>query len=608
MAQLTATREARKPGNFIRFLAYVRPYKYYVLAAAIGGSVKFTVPLLVPQLTRYLVDEVYLNPAMPTEDKINELLLYVGGLIAIFVFFWAPWTFVRHYYAGKAGHKSVFDLRCDLYYRILRMSASFFDRHKSGGIVARLISDIELAQNLVGTALTNIWMDLAALVVIMIFLLQIDVGVTVAALVTFPVYLFLFRRLKRQIQSSSHRVQEEIANMSGNVQEKISGSRVVHAFAQEKNEEQTFLHDSNRLLSMAMWRVYLQSLNVTITGIIVNSAPLIVALYGGYRVISGTLTVGELIAVTMYLTPLYTPLQRFSELNVVFANAMAALDRVFAVMDEKPEIRSRPGAIDLAGVQGYVEFDGVHFAYHNSREDTGSANGAAEPQQEEGPVLRDVNFRVEPGEKVALVGPSGAGKSTVVSLIPRFYDVDSGAVRVDGHDVRDLTVESLRQQVGMVLQTPILFSGSILDNVRYGRPDATDQEVVEACRAANAFDFIMQLSRGFESEVGEGGTYLSGGQRQRLTIARAFLKDPRILILDEATSSLDTESEKLIQAALERLMEGRTTFIIAHRLSTIEKADRILVFQDGRIVETGTHHDLVNGDGVYHRLYSVQVQ
>jgi ATP-binding cassette, subfamily B, putative efflux pump len=430
--------------------------------------------------------------------------------------------------------------------------------------------------------------------------------VTVAALVTFPIYLFFFRRLKRQIQSSSHRVQEEIANISGNVQEKISGSRVVHAFAQEKNEEQTFLHDSNKLLSMSMWRVYLQSLNVTITGTIVNSAPLIVALYGGYRVISGTLTVGELIAVTMYLTPLYTPLQRFSELNVVFANAMAALDRVFAVMDEKPEIRSRPNAITLDGLQGYVEFDRVHFAYHNSKGETSSANGAA--AEEEGPVLGDVTFRVEPGEKVALVGPSGAGKSTVVSLIPRFYDVDSGAVRVDDYDVRDLEVRSLRRQVGMVLQTPILFSGSILDNVRYGRPDATDQEVIEACRAANAFDFIMQLPRGFEGEVGEGGTYLSGGQRQRLTIARAFLKDPRILILDEATSSLDTESEKLIQAALERLMEGRTTFIIAHRLSTIEKADRILVFQDGHIVETGTHHDLLNGDGVYHRLYSVQVQ
>jgi ATP-binding cassette, subfamily B, putative efflux pump len=580
-------------GVFVRFLSYVWPYKHYVAAAAIGGTVKFTVPLLVPEITRHLVDNVYLNPDMTPDARTNELVTYVGGLMLVFLFFWAPWTYVRHYYAGKAGHQSVFDLRCDLYYRILRMSASFFDRNKSGGIVARLISDIELAQNLVGSALTNIWMDMAALIVILFFLLRIDPGVTAVALVTFPIYLYFFRRLKNEIQSSSHRVQEEIAHLSGNIQEKIAGSRVVHAFAQEKNEEKSFLQDSNKLLSMTMHRVYLQSLNVTITGIIIQAAPLIVMIYGGYRVIDGTLTVGQLIAATMYLTPLYTPLQRFSELNVVFANSMAALHRVFEIMDQKPEIRSKPGALKVDDVQGHVEFDQVGFAYPNQAED-----------EEPGPVLRDITFTVEPGQKVALVGPSGAGKSTVVSLIPRFYDVDSGVVRIDNHDVRDLHVRSLRRHVGLVLQTPILFSGTIWDNIRYGEPDATESAIIEACKMANAYDFIMNLPRGFNTEVGEGGALLSGGQRQRITIARAFLKDPKILILDEATSALDSQSEKLIQAALERLMVGRTTFIIAHRLSTIENADRILVFEAGRIVETGTHQQLLQRNGVYQRLYS----
>jgi subfamily B ATP-binding cassette protein MsbA len=292
----------------------------------------------------------------------------------------------------------------------------------------------------------------------------------------------------------------------------------------------------------------------------------------------------------MYLAPLYTPLQRFSELNVVFANSMAAVDRVFEIMDQKPEIRDMPGAVELKDVLGCVEFDQVDFAYHH--------------EDEPGPVLRDVSFIVEPGQKVALVGPSGSGKSTIVSLIPRFYDVDAGSVRIDGCDVRTLTLHSLRRQVGMVLQNPILFSGSVWDNIRYGEPEASDGDVIEACIAANAYDFIMSLPNGFASEVGERGAFLSGGQMQRITIARAFLKNPKILILDEATSSLDSVSEKLIQLALERLMVGRTTFIIAHRLSTIENADRIFVIEKGRIVETGTHEQLLHHEGIYQRLYS----
>ena len=578
--------------NFFRFLRYVWPYRFYVAAGAVGGIVKFGVPLLVPEVTRHLLDEVYLNPALTADEKLHELVINVGGLAAIFIVFWAPLTYIRHYYAGKAGQKSVFDLRCDLYYRILRMSATFFDHNKSGGIVSRLISDIQLAQNLVGSALTNIWMDLASLVLILYFMLRIDFEVTVVSLSTFPVYIYFFRKLRDQIRTSSHQVQEELATMSGNVQEKIAGSRVVHAFTQEKSEEQHFLHDSEKLFSTTMRRVYWQSWNMTVSGAIVQIAPLIVMLYGGYRIIDGTLSVGELVAIGMYLTPLYTPLQRFSELNIVFANSMAAVDRVFEIMDQKPEIHDMPGAIELDRVEGRVQFEDVHFAYPNMED------------EEPGPVLRDISLTVEPGQIVALVGPSGAGKSTVISLIPRFYDVDTGRVRIDGHDVRAVTVKSLRRHVGMVLQQPILFSGPVIDNIRYGKPKASEVEVIAACKAANAYDFIRQLPKGFDSEVGEGGNFLSGGQRQRVTIARAFLKDPRILILDEATSSLDSESEKLIQSALERLMVGRTTFIIAHRLSTIQTADRILVMDKGRLVETGTHQQLLHHDGVYQRLYS----
>ncbi|MEM7133391.1 MAG: ABC transporter ATP-binding protein [Chloroflexota bacterium] len=583
-----------KRNNFIRFLAYVRPYWPYILGGIIGGVIRFTVPLFVPQATRYLLDNVFLNEAMTASEKQSQTLWYLGGLIAIFIVVWAPGAFARQYLTTKAGQRAIFDLRGDLYYRILRMSTSFFERNKSGSIVSRVISDINLAQNLVGSALTNVWMDGAAIIVVLIFMFQISIPVTLVALATLPFYAYVFKRLRNEIRASTSRVQEETAIMAGNVQEKIAGSVVVHTFTQEKNEEQKFLQDSERLFSSTMRRAYFQSLNITISGGLTQIAPLIVMLFGGYQVIQGHMTVGDFVAVSLYLNPLYSPIKRFSDLNVVFANSMAALDRIFSIMDQKPDVRNRPNAVKLKQIIGTVVFDDVYFSYTNL------------PEGEQGPVLEAVNATAEPGQRVALVGPSGSGKSTFVSLIPRLYDVQAGAITIDGLDVRDIDLHSLRHNIGMVLQTPILFSGTALDNLLYGKPNATWKDVKEACKAANAYDFIKALPDGFDTEIGEGGIFLSGGQRQRLTIARAFLNNPRILILDEVTSALDAESEQLIQEALKKLMISRTTFIIAHRLSTIVNADNILVLDNGKIIEAGTHKELLRHDGLYRDLYSRQ--
>jgi len=580
---------AKKPNNFIRFLGYVRPYTRHLILAIIGGIVKFTVPLLVPQVTRHLLDNVFLNEMLTTEKKLHDLFLYAGGMMAIFVFIYAPWVYIRHLYADRVSHRAVFNLRCDLYYRILRMSASFFARNRSGGIISRLISDIQLAQNIVGNALTNTWMDAAAVLVVLYFLLRIDVTTTIVALSTFPIYLLIFRKFSDEIRNTTRQVQDELSVMSSNAHERISGSAVVHAFTQERNERKRFETESERLWSVNMRRILIQSLNQAITGTIMGLAPLIVICFGGYQVISGQMTIGELIAVTMYLGPLYLPLQRLSELNVVFASSMAALDRIYEIMDEKPEIVSSPNAIELTEIKGNVSFSDVSFSY-----------------SQKCPVLHNITFTAIAGQKIALVGQSGSGKSTIASLIPRFYDPSAGEIKIDEYDIRDIKVKSLRRHIGMVLQDPILFSGTIRENILYGNPSAGDAEVIEASKAANAYDFVADLPNGFDTEVGERGTFLSGGQRQRITIARAFLKNPKILVLDEATSSLDSESERIVQDAMNRLIIGRTTFIIAHRLSTVAQADTILVVHAGSIVECGTHRELLLKGGVYRDFYEKQ--
>lgn len=583
----------KKLNSFKRFLAYVKPYWYYILLAAFGGVIKFCLPMVFPQVMRYFLDEILVNAnnltALVRSEYIKEINYYSILLLAMYLFVWIPGVYIRHHYSGKLAQRVIFDLRYSLYQHIQRMSASYFDKNKSGGIVARLINDIQLCQNMLGNAMTNIWIDGSILIFLLIIMFRMDVILTLISLSILPFYIFIIKTIGQKVKKSSRLVQDQIEDMQGEVQEKISGATVVRAFTMEKHEEKKFHKKSTRLFNFNMMRVKLAALNNALNGFLVRSAPVLIIWYSAISILKGRLTIGEMTAFYAYLGMFYMPIQRFSQLNVVFSNSLAAIDRVFEVFDQIPDVKEKKDAVKLKNASGMLEFRSVSFGY-----------------EEEDDVLKDINLKVEPGEKIALVGASGAGKSTLVNLIPRFYDVTTGQILIDDQDIRDFKLKSLRRNIGMVLQDPILFSGTLKENILYGRPGASDEEIVEAAKAANAFDFIMELPKEFSTEVGERGARLSGGQKQRITITRAFLSDPKILILDEATSSLDSRSENLIQKSLEKLMIGRSTFIIAHRLSTIMNVDRIIVLENGQIKEVGNHQELLNKNGTYKRYFEEQ--
>ncbi|UVJ25327.1 SAV1866 family putative multidrug efflux ABC transporter [Staphylococcus aureus] len=573
-----------------RYLQFVKPYKYRIFVTIIVGIIKFGIPMLIPLLIKYAIDGVINNHALTTDEKVHHLTIAIGIALFIFVIVRPPIEFIRQYLAQWTSNKILYDIRKKLYNHLQALSARFYANNQVGQVISRVINDVEQTKDFILTGLMNIWLDCITIIIALSIMFFLDVKLTLAALFIFPFYILtvyvFFGRLRKLTRERS----QALAEVQGFLHERVQGISVVKSFAIEDNEAKNFDKKNTNFLTRALkhtrWNAYSFAAINTVTDI----GPIIVIGVGAYLAISGSITVGTLAAFVGYLELLFGPLRRLVASFTTLTQSFASMDRVFQLIDEDYDIKNGVGAQPIEIKQGRIDIDHVSFQYNDN----------------EAPILKDINLSIEKGETVAFVGMSGGGKSTLINLIPRFYDVTSGQILIDGHNIKDFLTGSLRNQIGLVQQDNILFSDTVKENILLGRPTATDEEVVEAAKMANAHDFIMNLPQGYDTEVGERGVKLSGGQKQRLSIARIFLNNPPILILDEATSALDLESESIIQEALDVLSKDRTTLIVAHRLSTITHADKIVVIENGHIVETGTHRELMSKQGAYEHLYSIQ--
>ncbi|HDI7634561.1 TPA: SAV1866 family putative multidrug efflux ABC transporter [Staphylococcus aureus] len=573
-----------------RYLQFVKPYKYRIFATIIVGIIKFGIPMLIPLLIKYAIDGVINNHALTTDEKVHHLTIAIGIALFIFVIVRPPIEFIRQYLAQWTSNKILYDIRKKLYNHLQALSARFYANNQVGQVISRVINDVEQTKDFILTGLMNIWLDCITIIIALSIMFFLDVKLTLAALFIFPFYILtvyvFFGRLRKLTRERS----QALAEVQGFLHERVQGISVVKSFAIEDNEAKNFDKKNTNFLTRALKHTRCNAYSFAAINTVTDIGPIIVIGVGAYLAISGSITVGTLAAFVGYLELLFGPLRRLVASFTTLTQSFASMDRVFQLIDEDYDIKNGVGAQPIEIKQGRIDIDHVSFQYNDN----------------EAPILKDINLSIEKGETVAFVGMSGGGKSTLINLIPRFYDVTSGQILIDGHNIKDFLTGSLRNQIGLVQQDNILFSDTVKENILLGRPTATDEEVVEAAKMANAHDFIMNLPQGYDTEVGERGVKLSGGQKQRLSIARIFLNNPPILILDEATSALDLESESIIQEALDVLSKDRTTLIVAHRLSTITHADKIVVIENGHIVETGTHRELIAKQGAYEHLYSIQ--
>ncbi|MDF2702748.1 MAG: Lipid export ATP-binding/permease protein MsbA [Rubrobacteraceae bacterium] len=569
-----------------RALLYLRSYRAEASAAFVALLLASAASLTAPQLIRIAID----GGVAPR--RLNVILLAVGGLV-VAAMLRGLFTFLQGYLAERASQGVAYDLRNDLFAKIERLGFAYYDRIETGQLVTRLTSDVEQIRTFAGSGAVQL-----AAAVVMLFgtttlLVLIDPQLALLALSIVPVIFVILLRFVRRIGPLFRQVQQTLGRLNSVLQEDLAGIRVIRTFVREDHEVARYRSVNDELLDKNLKTVRTFSNNFPFVFLLANVGTLIIVLFGGLQVMGGRLTIGELVAFNTYLGFLLFPIFTIGFLAAGISRAGASSLRIFEVLDAPLEIEDATDAVPLPPIRCRVEFDDVHFRYPGDERE----------------ILSGVSFSAEPGQTVAILGTTGSGKSTLVNLIPRFYDVTAGSVRLDGYDVREVTLASLRSQIGVVMQSSLLFSGPVRDNIAYGKPDATQEEIEEAARAAQADEFIRDLPEGYDTVVGERGLGLSGGQRQRVAIARALLIDPRLLILDDSTSAVDAETEAAIQESLDRLMREsfRTVFVIAQRISTVRDADLILVLDNGEVAAMGTHEELLSTSELYNEILGSQV-